>query len=87
MNLLLFLVFVGFANFVNTQGQMSSSTGPIPGLADETVTVLLNQYEEHEFGYIGIVEHLQHDTIKPVAAFRGIPYAKPPIGDLRYKVS
>ena len=83
-----FLFCTGLWNFSDCESQVDSVVRHIQDIQETTVTVLLNENQETaEFGYIGIIEHILHDSIKPVAAFKSIPYALPPVGTLRYKVS
>lgn len=56
----------------------------------ETVTILFDDNKDTPSppanGYIGIVETIP-GTKSKVISFKGIPYASPPIGEDRYKVS
>lgn len=38
-------------------------------------------------GGVLVGRHLESHNGRPIRAFMGIPYAEPPLGDLRFKVS
>lgn len=54
---------------------------PADGTGNSSVIVY---FKKPDTGYVGYVEDIP--SISAVAAFKGLPYALPPLGDLRFKV-
>lgn len=64
----------------------SSVGGGLDGSADNSDGVKLTSRIVHtKYGSVsGVIIHLDGRHLDPVEAFRGIPYASPPIGSLRF---
>lgn len=65
-----------FTIAVSCKGQQ-----PTDGTGNSSVKVY---FKKPDTGYVGYVEDIP--SISPVAAFKGVPYALPPLGELRFKV-
>ncbi|CAL8121792.1 unnamed protein product [Orchesella dallaii] len=78
MKCVTWIILVGILTFSHCD-QIEENTP-----ATNTVTVYLSKRPDFpEVGYVGSIESLP--GIEPVASFKGVPYANPPIDDLRYK--
>lgn len=57
----------------------------IPITWGNDVTPLASRVVHTKYGAVsGVIVHLEGRNLDPVEAFKGIPYASPPVGSLRF---
>jgi len=81
------IVTVCHLHLVSGDNGHPSKAGPLSFTlitAEPRITVLLGD-KPNSPGYVGAVEEVTSGH--SVLSFKGIPYAKPPLGELRYKVN
>lgn len=63
----------------------SGNAGGAGNAANSDGTKLTSRIVHTKYGSVsGVIVHLEGRHLDPVEAFRGIPYASPPVGSLRF---
>lgn len=68
--------------------QASNSNHDVPGLgmsSSDRAPPLTSRVVHTKYGAVsGVIVHLDGRNLDPVEAFKGVPYASPPVGSLRF---